>query len=169
MQGTPMPVPDGYFGLGYRNWAIVTDEPADQTLVSGSSPNRIGASVFGTALEGSNLITTEYPGSLVSSVTLKSFRYGCVIAGGAVGIVIGCTIEVTVIKLDGTSVSQSFDFPAPLPLTPVEMKLGTINPSFTGVKEIRMKITNSMIPAGLSEVGLAIGVDDLTYESFPRP
>ncbi len=59
--GTPLP--DGFLGLAYRGWRVVSERPVADDLESPTKPNRIVFSKVGEPVVGPDLITTEYSGS----------------------------------------------------------------------------------------------------------
>ncbi len=169
-----MGVPPGqYLGLSYRGWAVASESVAFG-LRRATPPNAI---VFGVRNElsgGSNLITANYLDSKVARVDMIRMAYGCTINLQGAGVATSCTIRVTATRPNSAGtpssvVSQLFRFQSPLlPTGPIPMAVADFSDDFKGVTDLRMEITNSVVPAGLDDTTLAMSVDNLSYKTYPK-
>ena len=162
--------PSPYLDLGTPGFFVVPPG-----LLSGvtahSPPNVIGFNLVGGAVSGSPAtLTTQYAGSKVKSLSLKTVWLSCTIINPA-GIYVAqsCSVHAAGTKVGGGTVEQDLTFTVPGGLLglnppvlspPVGQQEQTFSGDWTGLESV----TFSTVAAGTNPVLTGVSFDDFVYE-----
>ena len=163
MLGAPglIPPPTPYLELAYQNVIVAKDSPVEVDALATNSGSEFAATNPGQI----PLITSQYPGSQVTSFTLQSILAGCYLtaANGIALPPVDCTNIFTGTKTNGAIVTQNFTYitGAPLGISTTTNFLQKVSFSrdFSGLKSVQVK----PIVSDVTTPATGLGLDDVTY------
>jgi len=174
------PIPTPYKGLLFQGITYTTVINTGTGLQPGIAPHsgaNYGAINVLSQLQGTPMITANYPESKISSFQLESFYYACVVqlATGAAAIPTECNINVTGYQGSDNAVaaskqvcSQSYNYNPTTPLAVQQQTFGKFNDCWG--KDLQFAVIQFDLTGGISALDAlsALVIDDVKFSTVAK-